>query len=84
MRDGFTTDELKEYLGLKCRGSATDAVNPGLRKSARLYVIDPVKWFQMFLPFIVEAHGDLLRERQLADELSASPSNKRMAHASFR
>lgn len=61
--NGYSTEELKQILGLRCNGSVTDAIRPQMKKCARLYLFDPMKWMQYFLPLVEEVREEMEQER---------------------
>lgn len=64
MRPGFSCKEISALLGVHER-SATDAVNPALRKVAVLLLADPVKFIETLLPFLRDAEQAAFERTEL-------------------
>lgn len=64
MRPGFSTKELAQLLGVH-EHSATEAINPALRKVAKLWIANPVRFIETLLPFLAEADQAAFEQHEL-------------------
>jgi hypothetical protein len=79
-RPGFTCDEIATILKIH-RNSATDAVNPQMRKLCKLFLANPVKFMEWFHSFLSEVSEEIEQERmdselELRENMSRGTANR--------